>query len=233
MNNTAATEAITEPIHIVEADEEQVIQQALEVIEQARAITIANDEDYEAAGVFLLESVKAVRREINETFDPVVKAAHHAHKEAVAAKRKLTDPLDIAERVVKAAMGTYYQAQQAQIRKAEQQRLNAAREEAEARQLEEAVALEDGGHTEAAAAVLEQPVAPVVTAPVPKAPKAAGTSVQMVTKFRIIDAAQIDRKFLMPDEKKIRQIVSSFGADAAEMVGGIEVYEQPSVSARA
>ncbi|KKL00860.1 hypothetical protein LCGC14_2628320, partial [marine sediment metagenome] len=39
--------------------------------------------------------------------------------------------------------------------------------------------------------------------------------------------------FMMPDEKKIGQIVRSMGADAARLVGGIEVYEEPVIAAKA
>lgn len=227
---STAAEAITEPVVVGEADE--VEHQALEIVEQSKAITILDDLDYENAGAFLRDNVKLVRRKIDAMFDPVIKASHLAHKEAVGAKKQLTAPLLEAERLVKSAMGTYYQKQQAEIRRAEQERLKAAREEAERRQLEEAAELEDAGRNVEAEAKIEEPVMPVVTSPAPAAPKAAGTSVRMVKKFRIINAAAIDRKFLIPDEKKIGQLVRSLGADAETLVGGIEVYEEASVSAR-
>ena len=117
MSNAAAAEAITEPVLIVETDE--VEQRAIEVVKQASAITILTDQDYDDAGAFLRENIKAVRREIDATFDPVIKAAHLTHKEAVGAKKKFTAPLLEAEKLVKGAMGTYYQAKQAEIRWAE------------------------------------------------------------------------------------------------------------------
>ena len=73
---------------------------------------------------------------------------------------------------------------------------------------------------------------PVVTSPTPAAPKAEGVSVRMIKKFRILNAAAIHRNFLVPDEKKIRKVVDSMGPDAETLVGGIEVYETPSVAAR-
>lgn len=203
------------------------------VVRQAAEITITDDESYEAAAVFLVDQIKAVLAAIAETFDPIDDAQKALRKVTIAARKKHEAPLKEAETVIKSAMGIYWTERDRIAKAEEEERLELARREAEDRAVEEAARLERTGHQEAADERLEAPVVPVVTTPAPKAPKAKGSSVRMTTKFRIIDASKIGPKFLMPDEKKIRQIVNSFGADAVEMVGGIEVYEEPVVSARA
>lgn len=203
------------------------------VVQQATAITISDQETYEGAGVFLTGVLKPALQEIERTFGPIVKTAHTAHREALAQRKRHEEPLKKAEKIVKQSMGGYV-VEQRRIQAAEEAaRQKAAREEAEARQLEEAAALEEAGHIEAAEEKLAAPAIPVVATPAPEAPKAAGTSVTMKTKYRIIDAGAIDRKYMQPDEKKIGQLVRAMGADAAELVGGIEVYEEPVMRAAA
>ena len=57
--------------------------QALSIPEQARILTIQTPDQYIAAGE-LLKSIKLLRAEIDQTFDPIISAAYAAHKEAVA-----------------------------------------------------------------------------------------------------------------------------------------------------
>src|SRR5262249_33678901 len=91
---------------------------ALSSRDTASRIVIKNDQGYVEAGEFLL-TVKGLLKEVEDTFEPIIKAAHKAHKEAVAQKRKFSDPLEEAERLVKAKIGMWV----------EQQRLAAQREE--------------------------------------------------------------------------------------------------------
>lgn len=212
--------------------EQQVEQQVALVVQHAQAITISSQETYEAAAAFLTDELKPALREIEDTFGPIVKAAHQAHREALAQRKRHEQPLLEAEKIVKRAIGSYHQEQRRIAAQAEAERLRAARQEAEQRALEEAAALERDGHQEAANERLEQPTTPVVNTPAPTAPKAAGTSVRTKTKYRIVDPGKIGPKFMKPDEAKIGKTVRAMGADAEAIVGGIEVYEEPVVAAR-
>lgn len=203
------------------------------VVTEASGITITDQDSYGYAGAFLTETLKPALKEIEARFRPMQRAADAAKREILDQRRALEDPLKEAERIVKRAMGAHVTEQRRIVAEAEAERLKEARERAEADAIAEASRLEEAGHTEAAEERISAPVVPVVAAPVVAPPKAAGVSTRMVTRHRIIDASAIDRKFLMPDEKKIGKIVEQMGADAVELVGGIEVYEEPVVSARA
>lgn len=217
----------------LEPELEEVEQQTEAVVARAHELTIESDADYELAGAFLVDEVKAIRKAIAEAFDPIIKAANVAHKEALAQKRAQEAPLIEAERVVKGAMGTYHAQQVAARRRAEEERIEKARQEAEERQLEEAARLEREGRKEAAESRFVEPVMPVVETPAPEPkPQAEGVSVRMIRKWRIVAEGEIGRKFLKTDDKKIGQLVRSMGKDAEELVGGIEVYEEPSVASR-
>jgi len=154
--------------------------------ETARSITIDSEWGYEeAAG--LLKGIKALRNEAGEVFDPIVSAAHHAHKEAVAAKKGVEAPLIEAERILKSGMARYSDEQE-RIRREEQRRIDSiSRKAAEEERLATAVALEEAGETEAAEQVIEAPVlAPVVILP-PATPKVSGISSAVTYKAKVVD----------------------------------------------
>ncbi|HEU01364.1 hypothetical protein LCGC14_1749190 [marine sediment metagenome] len=203
------------------------------VVTEAQGITITDQDSYGHAGAFLTDVLKPARKEIEATFGPIIKKAHAAHKEATGQRKRHEAPLIEAEKIVKSIMGAYVIEQRRIAAEAEAERLKVAREEAETAALAEAARLEEAGHTEAAAEMITAPVVPVVSAPPPEEPKADGVSARFVTKYRIIDARKITAAFMMPDEKKIGQIVRSMGVDAARLVGGIEIYEEPVIAAAA
>lgn len=76
-----------------------------------------------------------------------------------------------------------------------------------------------------------------IVAPIVQAPdlKAAGKSDRRVWKWKVKDAAKIDRKFLAIDEAKINALVRSMKGEAAELVGegAIEVWDEPDLSIKA
>ncbi len=237
------------PIEAVTA----VTQRAVTLADEARACIVRDDEANVAAAEFLRHTIKAALKQADEAFDPIIRANHAAHKLAVAQKAGAVAPLLEAERIVKAAMGAYAQRlleeQRAELRRAEeaqraaaaeQRRLQAEQQQrAEEARLAEAVRLADAGKPAAADALLAAPVVvePVVAAPVYAKyippPKAAGISTKMVWKFSIADPKAVAREYCVPNEVAIRALVAAHGAAAAALVGGIEVWEEPVVSARA
>ena len=202
---------------------------ALAVVDRANALVIVDDASCQLAAD-MLTGIRAIRAEIDATFDPVISAAHKAHKEAVAAKKKHDEPLVRAEGIIKGRIGTYGEQQEA-MRRAEEARLSAiAKAEAEKRALEEAAALEAQGDREQAAEVVREAMAappPVVTV---EAPKIQGVSTRKAWTYRIVDANAIPREYLMPDEKRIRKVVQAMGESCK--IAGIQTYQETVVSAR-
>lgn len=76
------------------------------MVQAAHEMTITDAGEYQAATAFV-KGLKALQKEIKATFDPVVEAAHRAHKEAAGARRKHMAPLEEAERLIKPKMGHY------------------------------------------------------------------------------------------------------------------------------
>lgn len=120
---------------------DEVTQKALTWPDRARALAVTTPENYVEAGE-LLKAIKALRKEVDATFDPIISAAFAAHREACAQKKKAETPLAEAEQILKRGLITY-DTEQEQLRVAEQiRRQEEARKDEERRRVEEAAALE-------------------------------------------------------------------------------------------
>lgn len=125
-----------EAAEVLELQPNEVSTRALSIIDQGRTIVIKTTDDYRVAGG-LWATIKGVMKQVDDSFDPIISKAHQAHKEAVAQKAKIYDPLKAVYVSVKGLMSKWDQTQEA-IRLAEQRRLEeiARKEEAERRRVE-------------------------------------------------------------------------------------------------
>ncbi len=151
------------------------------------------------------------------------KKAHEAHKEACDQEREhLTDPL--AAKAHTRSLMLKWGAEQEEIRKAEEARLQVlARKAEEEAQLAAALAAEAAGHTEKAQEIIEEEVyvPPVILQKT--TPKIQGVRFQTVWKFRYLDEMKIPRKYLIPDEVKIGATIRAWKREG-EVIPGIEAY---------
>lgn len=148
--------------------EKEIESKNVEILDTAKSIKIVNNDHYVRAGELLL-AIKGARKTVDETFDPVISAAFHSHKEACNAKRKIENPLVEAEGILKLEIGRY-QSEQERIRREEEFKLQElARKQQEEMNLQEAIALEGAGLHQEAEEAINNPVMPAVLAsPVPK-----------------------------------------------------------------
>ena len=196
----------------------------------AESITVDSHESFELAGQILVR-IKTIRKNIAETFDGPIKAAHLAHKEIIAAKTKHDGPLDGAERTVKTKMGTYRQEQE-RIAWAEQQRKEReAREAEETRRLAEAEELEKEGRTDEAEQLIEAPIV-VAVPPPPPPPKAEGVSMRKTYSYVVVDVNKIPRPYMIQNATLIGSTVRNQHEAAEKMIPGIKVIVTTGVSAR-
>jgi hypothetical protein len=196
--------------------------QTLSIVVQAKAIQITNHTEAMAAGDFL-KGVKALKKMVEEKLTPLVKAAYDSWKKQVAFKKEHDDPLDQAEAAVKYKMNCYLQEQERQRRLEEQRRQAEADKKAQEQAEQDALLLEATGDEEAAEAVRAEPVAApvVVIAPVEK-PK--GIATQSIWRFKIVDANAVPREYLAIDEKKLGAVVRAM--KAACNIPGVECFEE-------
>lgn len=165
-------------------------QRALSIPDQIRAITITSPETYQQmAGVFL--TIKALRKEIADTFNPLIQKAHESHRAILAEKKRHDEPLDKAEKEGKSAM-QFYDAEQERIRREEERRLQEiARKAEEERKLQEALEAEQAGDKEAAEEILQEEIyVPPVS--IPKAtPKVSGVVFRTTWKHRVTNLKEL------------------------------------------
>lgn len=228
----------TETAVVVDEAQQTLQTGALALVDQARNLVIIDQQDLDEAGAFL-RSCKTARANIENFFAPGIKRWYDGHKAAVAQKNGIEAPVIEAETIAKRTISDFQVAQEKERRQQEQAAREAARKAAETEALEQASRLERAGeHEEAAAVVARAEVAPPPVVVVP-AMKTAGVSTTKRWKHRYVlkgdgnpDTSKINLSFLAPDDKKIAEVVRSMGPEATALVGGIEVYQDVSVSAR-
>jgi hypothetical protein len=123
-------------------------QRALAVDEQAKAIIIKNQGQYDEANSFIL-NIKALQKKVKDTFGPIITKAFQAHKEAKAQETKHLEPLLKAEELIKGKMMGYLREQEA-IRQEQERKLQAEAEKKRQEALAKAeVARANGQETKA------------------------------------------------------------------------------------
>src|SRR3990167_1390814 len=121
-------------------------QKALALPDEATALMITDVPSYARACAFLLD-IKAVQKELDATFDPIINKQFQAHREAVAQKKRHEQPLLRAEQIIKPRIAAYRDEQE-RTRRIAEQRAN------EAAQLQEALDAEALGDAPQMEAVL-------------------------------------------------------------------------------
>jgi hypothetical protein len=227
---------------IVERMEFNILQRleerALSYPAQAAALSVFDAQSYLNAGDFLA-GIKELRREVEVHHQPIINAAHGAHRAAVDAKRRLDSPLAQAEAII-SQKRTVYRQEETGRRLEEERRLQAeakrqaeeeARKQTEEAQIQAAIEAEDNGDAVAAREILS---APVVAGPVlvpvvvlqKQVPKTAGLSIRTNWKFRISSLENLPDEYWIPDEIKIGQVVRAMKDQTR--IPGVEVYSEES-----
>jgi hypothetical protein len=211
-------------------------QKALTVIRAGTSIEVRDQVSLTAANGLLLD-VKALRRKFDEEFDPGISGAFKQHRLLVAQKKKWTDPLDEAERIIKPRI-TAYLVEQDNIRLeaervAERARLQIEKEAQDAS--DAATSLINAGKAAEAESVIDEAYVKIRdinadTPFVPDKPSAPGVSMRETWDYEITDAALIPRTFLVPDLTMIRRYGQNMKHQAN--IPGIRFFAVKSIAAR-
>lgn len=153
------------------------------------------------------------------------KAAQKAQAERAEAERKRKEAEDARKKEAEARAAGDAQAAKAAAATAAKAETAAIRAENKA----EATTAAGQARVEDLNAQAASIVAPVI---LPDTPKVKGQARRVVWKYRVVDASKIDRRFLMPDDQKITRQVQALHKEAADLVGGIEVWSEDDISIR-
>ncbi|MBU1067584.1 hypothetical protein KKE60_07330 [Patescibacteria group bacterium] len=143
---------------------EQVKNEVIPIPDQAKMIIVKDQGTLAKANDFFL-TIKALRKKISDTFDPIISKAHAAHKEALNQKSMVELPLVVAEKYLNGQITAYHQEIEKK-RREEQEilRQEAIKAEMERRKKEEeerlvqATELEAAGAKEEAEALISEAI---------------------------------------------------------------------------
>lgn len=168
----------------------------VELVEQAKSLTITDDESRTAASEFSANTRKAVKL-IEEEFRPDIDAAHKLHKDLLYRLKRLCEPFKKAQAVVDGKIREDY-LERERVRKAEEEK---ARKEAERERREQEAALQKEaeeaiarGDVEEAEALLDSEVRVDPVVPVPGVRKSVRSDAGMTTMREDIKVEVVDKK---------------------------------------
>jgi hypothetical protein len=220
--------------------EQEIKQEALTVVEQAKIVKITDQESYDHACTLLLEQIKPFRKRWLEYWAAVKNPAWAAYQ---AIQKKFTEgdkPLEEAERQVKQEINRWDQEQekirQEQQRKAEE---DARRAEEEERLRLATMAEESGATAEEVNAIVDTPVTAVAPPVAPTYQKASGIGTRENWKAKVTDLKKlcaaiakgtVPITYVLPNESVLNARAK---ADKSTLnIPGVVAYNEPIVSGR-
>jgi len=220
--------------------EQEIKQEALTVIEQAKSIVIKDQGSYDQACSLLTQQIKPFRKKWKEFFDTMREPAYRAYQAILDKFNEGDKPLENAERQIKAAIAKWefdqLQIQQELQRKAQEE---AARREEEERLQAATLAEESGASEEEVQAIVEAPVVVVAPPVEPTFQKAAGISVRKNWKCRVVDMkklcaaigkGQVPVTYVLPNESALNARAKS--DEATLNIPGCVAFNDPIVGGR-
>jgi len=194
------------------------IELALTIPDKAKSLAVTSQADLDSANEFL-KSIKGLRKEVDKAFDPIIKSAHQAHRQAIEQKKKYELPLAEGEQITKKLISGYV---------VEMEKMK-AEAEANVKQIQANLMTKQmeamfAGEKPPEGSVLDMPK------PVETPVMADGVSVRKIWKWRLTDSTKIPREYLMVDEAKIGKTVREWGEHTE--IPGVEVFEETVIGAK-
>jgi len=189
-------------------------------------VAILNQAEYDAAAQ-LKQELKSFRKQIAETFKPIIDKAHKAHKEAISQMKKVEEPFIAQERRLDPILATWL-TEQAKIREEKLAEMRREKALIEEKALAAADIAQEHGDEEAARDIIES-VNTLAPAALDK-PDSGGIHVRKNWKFRITDASKVPEQYKRIDESKIGKVVRALGEHAS--IPGVETYCETSTVTR-
>lgn len=190
--------------------------QALTMAERAKQIQIIDDETLHKANEFM-HGCRQLEKKIDDKMDPLIKKANELHRDTLATKREMKDPITQARERVDPKIISYKHKVEEEIRVREEEKARKIEEERKKKEeaLEKAATLEKAGDQEQAEKELEKAeeleeketmlsLEPKFKA---KAPETKGTTTMRYWKFRLKDLSKVPRVWLKLDEVKVGDAV--------------------------
>lgn len=213
--------------------ERELQQKALAIPEQAKMIVVSDRESMEIADN-TINSIKSVIKEIDDWFEPIVKAAFDAHRALTAKRADTKKPLEEAARYLTTQIKSYQMEEKRRAEEEAARMREAARKAEEERLLREAEEAERSGNKEEAEAILNEEVSVPYVPPVMNVAKVDNRRYRIIPKGRITNPVALIKAIaanpaLMDlvkfDQGAINRKAARLGKELNE-IPGLEYYEE-------
>ena len=193
------------------------------ILAEMEQLDITTNEQFEKTGAFV-QGIKGKQKEVKGHYEERRARTYDAYKAVTTEISSYIDSLVKAERIVKKKLGDYRAEMERKHREKEQRLLAEARKKEEERLLAEAEETGDDSILDDEL-IIPQPVVET------EVPVMKGVSFTTVWKFEITDPRLLPYDYVMPDERKIRDVVKAL-KDKTN-IPGVRVFPEQQVGARA
>jgi len=194
---------------------EEITKESGLIVQKAIALNVNNDEQLHFA-YDLNKKIKLVQKRVDQYFDPSIKKAHETHQANIAMKKKQSEPLKKAEKIIKSKTTAYHEEQERIRWEEEHKRQRALRKQEEERRLKEAVDTGDES-------VLDEPIV-VPTVKIEDTTKHEGVSYSKKWRAHVVDFSKVPDEYKLINQPKINQVARAMKANTD--IPGIEAYPE-------
>lgn len=202
-------------------------------------MVVNTTEDYEKAAD-LAKSVKQMKKNVTDYWEPVRVATKNAYDEVLARKKAMLTPLDTAERLLKSKMSAFVAEAERKEKQREAELRRLAAEEMD-KKLEEAAEAEKNGDEVGVefamtqAEIMQEAATTILPKKNVSTPKVSGVSTSKAWRITSIDNSKVPTKIMGTmirpvDEKAVMALIKA--SKGTIEIPGIEYEETVSISVR-
>lgn len=204
--------------------ETQLEAEKVSLVEQAKAITVKNQESYDLASNFIKRVNESIKKVV-DVFKEPKESAHKTHKSICDKEKALTDSLTSAVAIVKKTMVVYVE-EQKRIEQEIQRKQEEARRIESDRLMKEAAEAEKNGNQFQAEVSMQMAQSLETPSNFTGNTKQQGTRV--TKSLVIVDEMAVPRELCVPDMAKIK----AYYALTNKVPAGVQIQEATTIVAR-
>ena len=148
-SNALVLDTAEENVTVMNAEESKLGKEVSLIEQRAEAVVVASVADFEDAGLFL-KQIKQAQKQVKDYWEPLRVSAKKSYDEVLAHRKEMIEPLEKAEKIVKAKVNEYSAEQERKRREQEEAMRRLAQAEID-RHLNEAAEAEANGDAVGAA----------------------------------------------------------------------------------
>lgn len=142
-SNALVLDTAEENVTVMNAEESKLGKEVSLIEQRAEAVVVASGADFEDAGLFL-KQIKQAQKQVKDYWEPLRVSAKKSYDEVLAHRKEMIEPLEKAEKIVKAKVNEYSAEQERKRREQEEAMRRLAQAEID-RHLNEAAEAEANG----------------------------------------------------------------------------------------